>query len=111
MSVSALVWVGAPRRPLVRPRVLPVALALGWISDALFYGTGPGVSAPLFVLLLVAALLVLGRLERVRPARRNLWLLAPLIFFAAMVPLRVNTLLTQLNLAATAALLGLVVFF
>ncbi len=61
-----------------------VALALGWSVDLFFYGKTLGISVPLFVLLLVVALFGLSRLEGVRPARRNLWLLASLIFFASM---------------------------
>lgn len=55
-------------------RVLQVALALGWSADLLFYGKSLGISVPLFVLLLLGSLFMLGRLERAGLVRRNLWL-------------------------------------
>jgi len=92
-------------------RILLVALALGWGVDLLFYGKALGISAPLFVLLLMAALFGLGRLEGTRPVRSNLWLLAPLIFFASMVFVRANPFVTFLNVVASLALLGLIAHF
>jgi hypothetical protein len=90
---------------------LLVALALGWSVDLLFYGKALGISALIFVILVIVALFGLGRLEEVRPAWRNLWLLAPLIFFAAMVFVRANQFVTFLNVAASLALLGLIAHF
>ena len=97
----------------VKPSVhiLLVALALGWSVDLLFYGKALGISVFLFVLLLMAALFGLGRLEEVRPVRHNLWLLAPLVFFASMVFVRANPFVTFLNAVASLALLGLVAHF
>ncbi len=92
-------------------RILLVALALGWSVDLLFYGKALGISAPLFVLLLMAALFGLGRLEGAPPVRRNLWLLAPLIFFAGMVFVRANAFVTFLNVVAILVLLGLLAHF
>src|SRR3712207_1358302 len=92
-------------------RMLLVALMLGWSADALFYGKSVGISVLLFVLLLLVTLFGLGRMENVRPARRNLWLLAPLLFFAVMVFVRANPLLTFLNVAAVIGLLSLLAFF
>jgi hypothetical protein len=95
-----------------RPSItLLIALALGWSVDFLFYGKALGVSALVFVLLLIVALFGLGRLEGVHPAWRNLWLLAPLIFFAAMVFVRANPTLTFFNVVAILALLGFVAHF
>lgn len=92
-------------------RVLPVALALGWSANILFYGERLGVSAPLFVLLLLGSLSLLARLEGVQLVRRNVWLVAPLLFFATMIAVRANPLLTCLNVIAVGGLLGLVSFF
>ncbi len=92
-------------------RILLVALALGWSVDLLFYGKALGISVFLFVLLLMAALFGLGRLEEVRPVRHNLWLLAPLVFFASMVFVRANPFVTFLNAVASLALLGLIAHF
>lgn len=91
-------------------RLLVVALALGAGADLLFRGKDLGVSALVFTVLFVGALFGLGRREQVRPVVNNLWLLVPLLFFAAMVCARANAFLTFLNLCATLLLLGLVVF-
>lgn len=90
---------------------LLVALALGYIWDLFFYNKALGISMPLFVLLLLVALFSLGWLKRTRPQWRNLWLLIPLIFFAVMVAVRANPLLTFLNVVASLLLLGLVTHF
>jgi hypothetical protein len=102
----------APALRLYMPeRVLLIGLGLGWCVDTLFYGQRLGVSVPLFVLLLLGSLVALGWAERVRPARRNLWLIAPLLFFSAMVAVRANPFLTTLNVFAVLWLLGLLAFF
>jgi hypothetical protein len=88
-------------------RILAVALGLGAVADGLFYGNAPGVSVPLFVLLVVGALAVLGWRADVRPARHNLWLIVPLLVCAGMVAWRANGLLTFLNCLAVLVLLGL----
>jgi hypothetical protein len=46
------------------------ALALGW--GLLFYGQSLGLSVPIFVLLLLAALATLSRLSHIRAVRPNL---------------------------------------
>ena len=86
---------------------LLVALLLGWSWDVLFYGKTVGISVFLFVLLLLVALFSLGRVQGVRPAWRNLWLLIPLVFFAVMVAIRANAFVTFLNVMACLTLLGL----
>src|SRR2546425_1822942 len=92
-------------------RVLQVALALGWSADLFFYGKRLGISVPLFALLLLGSLFALGRLERTGLARRNLWLLLPVGFFATMVFVRANAWLTVLNMLALFALLALMGYF
>ena len=92
-------------------RVLPVALVLGWGADRLFYGQWPGLAVPLFVALLLGALALLARLEGAPLARRNLWIVPPLLFFALMIAVRANEFLTALNFMAVALLLALVASF
>ncbi len=92
-------------------RLLLVALLLGWCVDQLFYGKLLGVSVPLFVLMLLAALYLLGRLEDVRPVKRNLWLMLPLAFFSSMVFVRAGGFITLLNVLAVLALLALLEYF
>lgn len=92
-------------------RVLAFALVLGWITDMLFYKQELGVSVLLFLLFLLGSITVLARLEQVSVARRNLWLLEPLLFFAGMIVVRANDSLTLMNIMAVAVLLGLLIFF
>ena len=90
---------------------LALGAALGVLADLLFYRRPVGVSAPLFVLALVGALLLVARASGVRARAGNLWLLAPLGFFAAMVALRANPLLTWINLLTVLVLLALLAAF
>ena len=91
-------------------RVLLVALALGWAADFLFYGRVAGISVPIFVGLLVAALFGLARYEGVHISRNTL-LLGPLAFFAIMVFVRANSTLTFLNVVSAFVLLCLLYYF
>ncbi len=91
--------------------ILLAGLALGLAVERLFYGHALGISVPVFVLLALAALFGFGWQQGVRPAWRNLWLVTPLLFLAAMVAVRANPFLTFLNVTASLALLGLVAHF
>jgi len=102
-----MVNVAQVRSPI---RILLVALALGWAADFLFYGRTLGVSVPLFVALILGALYALSRVEGVS-TNRNLWMIAPLLFFAVMVVVRANPTLTWLNATAVVVLLTLLFFF
>lgn len=103
--------VRTPARVNPQARLLLAGAGLGVAVDLLFYGQALGISLLLFVLLVLGALFGLSRVEDVRPAWRNLWLLVPLIFFAGMVAVRANAFLTVLNVLATLALLGLLAYF
>lgn len=92
-------------------RILAVALSLGVAVDILFYGHALGISFPIFVLLVLGALVTLSRMERVKPSLRNLWLVLPLLFFAGMVAVRTNPLVTTLNVCAGLVLLGVLAYF
>ncbi len=100
-----MLWVRSPLR------VLLLGLLLGVLAQALFYNNPPGISVLIFVSLALIGLLVLARLEKVRLVVRNLWLVAPLIFFASMVFIRANSLLAGLNLLTVISLFCLFVFF
>ena len=108
-----------PTRPPLIPyvpirtalRVVLPALLLGWVGDALFYRRPLGINFPLFTALTIATLLWVARRESVSPLRRNLWLIAPALFFALMVAVRQNELLTILNVGAVGALLCLLAWF
>jgi hypothetical protein len=73
--------------------------------DFLFYGKFPGVSFPLYVVLILAGLGGITLLYGRQIGRDVLWLAAPLLFFAIMVSVRASFLLTFLNIAAVILLL------
>lgn len=86
-------------------RVLGVSLVLGWLFDLLFYGKMLGVSAFLFAAAFLAVLGVLSVYERVQPRWSNLLLFPLILFFAAMIFVRVNGFLTFLNVLTGIGLL------
>ena len=92
-------------------RILGAALFLGAVANLLFYDKAPGLSVLLFTLLLLIVLWTVGRIEEQYPIWRNSWLLAPLLFFGAMVAVRANLFLTVLNILALLSILSFVVFF
>ncbi|MDQ3706338.1 MAG: DUF4173 domain-containing protein [Chloroflexota bacterium] len=92
-------------------RVLMAGLGLGMAFDVLFYQKMLGISVPLFVGCLVGVLFWLGRQEDVRPRTRNLWIVLPLFFFAAMVYFRADGFLTFLNVVAVMGLMSLLAYF
>ena len=96
------------RSPL---RLLQTAVSLGIAADWLFYDRPLGVSLLLFVILATGGLWWNGRRENIIPAKRNLWLVLPLFFFAAMTFLRTNSTLTTLNVTAVIGLLAYLTFF
>src|SRR5690349_20605002 len=112
-ATSSLVWHERSLMTQVSSlrRIWLAALGLGLGVDLLFYGKEPGISVPIFVALAVAALFGLGGTEGSRPIGRNLWLLGPLLFFAAMVAIRANVFLTVLNITAAFVLLCMVAYF
>jgi hypothetical protein len=91
--------------------ILQAALLVGFCANLLFYGKPLGLSLLLFVVLFVTVLFYIGRRSAVDPVRHNLWILAPLLFFAAMVAIRDNTFLTTLNVLAVAGLLTYLILY
>ncbi|HNS50392.1 MAG TPA: DUF4173 domain-containing protein [Anaerolineae bacterium] len=96
------------RHPL---RLVLAGLGLGILFDVLFNGKMLGVNAPAFTLMVLASLTVVLGWERVRPLVTNLWLPAVLLFFAGMVAVRDNGLLTFLNVCACLGLLALIAVY
>jgi hypothetical protein len=88
-----------------------LGLILGLIATMLAFGQALGLGFTLYVAILIAVLLLYSRVEKVRPVRRNLALLAPVLFFAAMFTLRAEETLTLLNLAAMISAALLLVYF
>ena len=86
-------------------RLWLVALFIGWCFDQLFWGVTAGISFFLFSLLAVGAGLGIAIGEGLLPARRSLWLLLPLLFFAAMTAIRQEPFSLVLNVLMTLMIL------
>lgn len=113
MATTATTTTSSSAWPSVRVAALRLALVagvLGLCANALFINQALGVNFPLFTVWTLAALFALAGLERIRPAWRNVWLAAPLVFFATMAAVRAEPWLTFLNLCATLGLAVLLVY-
>ncbi len=86
---------------------------VGVAADLLFYGKLIGVSFPLFMLIGIAVVLISdGLLHKNRPLNwRNLWVLIPALFFAAMVAVRAEPGSAALNVMASLALSALALHY
>lgn len=82
-----------------------VSLVLGLLFDYFFYGKIPGIAFPLYILLIVVGLFVLAKVIKKQISRQVIWLLAPLIFFSAMVFVHASDFLAFLNVVASLLLL------
>ena len=79
-------------------------LMMGLLGNIFFFNRTIGISFPIYILLAVALILVLARPAGQMVHRRNLWLLIPLSFFAVMVAIRADELITALNIMAVLTL-------
>ncbi|NOY98069.1 MAG: DUF4173 domain-containing protein [Chloroflexi bacterium] len=82
-------------------RLWTTTLLLGLAFDFLFWKKMPGISFAIFVALCLVGGYIVLRMDGVLPARRSLWLLAPIAFFAAMTFVRQEPLTAFLNYALT----------
>jgi hypothetical protein len=92
------------RQPI---RIVLSGLGLGLAFDLLFNGKLPGISVPLFALLLLSGVALTLRGEGVRALRANLWLPVALLFFAGMAFVRANGFITFLNISTSLYLVAL----
>lgn len=79
------------------------AFAVAFAVDFLFWGTAPGVSFPIWIMLLTAGQFFLGRQSEVRPHPRALWLLPLLGLFPIATLLRAEPFTVLLNWTVTFA--------
>jgi len=93
--------------PRFQIRLTILALVLGLSVEILFHGHPLGISFPIWAGLSVAALLIAAWWGRIRPARAELWLAIPIMFFASMTFLRLEPLTTFLNVIIVLALLAI----
>ncbi len=88
--------------------VAGTGLLLGILADLLTYNQPLGISVPLITLLVVLAAAALALAGGVSITITNAWLIAPLLFFAAMSAVRAAPLLQFLNLAGLLMLAALI---
>lgn len=88
-----------------------IGLVLGILGNIFFYGRIVGLSFPVFVVIAAVALLASSRPARQTLRPRNLWPLLPMLFFAIMVAVRADELISFLNVMAVLALGGLVLYY
>ncbi|MBI2610249.1 DUF4173 domain-containing protein [Candidatus Giovannonibacteria bacterium] len=82
-----------------------VSLVLGLFFDYFFYGKVPGISFLFYVILILAGLFSLAHIFKKQVNNEIFLLIAPLIFFSAMVSARSSMLLTFLNIVASLLIL------
>jgi len=85
----------------MRKKLLLTSLFLGIVFDILFWKKAPGISFIIFILLCLAAGYLLLRAQNIRPARKSLFLLVPIIFFSVMTFIRSDPLTSFLNYTLT----------
>ena len=74
------------------------ALAAAWAVDLLFWQKTPGVSFPLWVILIITAGLLLARSLKVRPSPFSLALIAAAVLFAVLTFIRQETFTVMISL-------------
>ncbi len=92
-------------------RLLLAGMVLGCAFDLLFDGKLPGISVPIFAVLLLAGLALAARWETARLRAANLWLPAALLFFAFMSFVRASGFLLFLNVSAGLLLMALIAVY
>jgi hypothetical protein len=84
-----------------------VGLVVGLIGTIFFYNRPVGLAFPFFIAIVIIIGLALANPAQARINRRNLWLLAPMLFFAIMTAIRADPLIRFLDGLAVLALGGL----
>ena len=90
---------------------LLVGAGMGLLANLLFYGKLIGISFPLFIGISAIVVLASSRLTGQAIHLRNLWPIIPMMFFAIMVVVHADPLLTGLNILATMGLGALVLYY
>ncbi|MDZ4763788.1 MAG: DUF4173 domain-containing protein [Chloroflexota bacterium] len=98
------------RRGIVAFAVI-AGLIIGLIGNGIFFAKSVGISFPLFVGICAGAAMLALHLARKSIRLNNALLLAPLAFFAVMVAIRVDALMTMLNFMAVLWLGALFVYY
>ncbi|MGH2812384.1 MAG: DUF4153 domain-containing protein [Actinomycetota bacterium] len=94
-------------KPTTTDIVWPVALVAAWSFDFLFWDKAPGISFPIFVLIILGCGYVVARSTSARISSSAKWLLLPVALFSLGSTLRAEPLTMVLDYLVTLALLGL----
>ena len=78
-------------------RLFPLAVAVGWLADYLFWDKSVGISLPIFIALALGLGFWLARQNEIKAHPRSLWLLAPIAFFALISILRAEPMTVILS--------------
>ena len=81
-----------------------LGLGVGLLGNVFFYHKPIGLSFPLFIGVVVLVVLAASKPAQTDVRWRNLWLLGPLLIFAAMVAIRADPTIGFLNIGAVLAL-------
>jgi len=84
-----------------------IALALAWAFDLLFYAKAPGISFPIWMVLILVGICLLAVWEKVRPAWPNLALMVACLAMALVTFARAELMTRFVNFAGSMTLLGL----
>jgi Domain of unknown function (DUF4173) len=81
-----------------------IGIVVGTLGSLFFYGKLIGVSFPIFIVIAIIAVFISARAFKVQLNPRNLWLVIPMLVFAAFVAIRADDSITALNLGMVLAL-------
>jgi hypothetical protein len=99
---------GPPRDAFLHPLWLSLtALALGLIVEIFFYSRPLGVSFPIWAVAACVAAIGMAWAESRRPARGSVWLIGPILVFAALAFVRLEPLTLFLDIIAVLCLFAL----
>lgn len=84
-----------------------LSLVLGFLFEFFFYGHIPGITFPIYILLVVATFIFLSRSFQNKLDRGAILLILGLLFFSGMVAVRASAWLIFLNIAASGYILFL----
>jgi hypothetical protein len=90
---------------------LLIGAGLGLLGNILFYRKLIGLSFPLFIGMSAIVVLMSSKITGRTVQRRNLWPLLPMMFFAAIVAVHADDLITALNIAAALCLGALALYY
>ena len=82
-------------------------VALGWVFDFLFWKKAPGINFAIYAVLCISVGILVLRADGHHPARKSLFLLPLIAFFAVMTFIRLEPMTVFLSVALTLFFMGL----